>query len=158
MAFAGAVDGRSWRLLTGVPPLYWFHFVLPVIGAMGLILASVRLLKLLVPDRWPSALAATVVILLTIGDAHAWHGNFGLVRLHQGKGLVVSVLLPLVLAYALEFVDRPDRGTWCRLVLVQIAALGCNPPILWLSPVLVACVLVTSLPGRTSWPRIGLWV
>jgi len=131
-------------LLTGLAPIVVAHVVLPLLAAVGLVLAHRRLLRNLVPDRWPWALLATMVMLLTIGDAHAWHGNFGLVRLHQGKGVLVSVLVPFAIAAAVEYCRRPTWRRWVLLAAVQVAALGFNPTAIWLFPLVVACSLVAA--------------
>jgi hypothetical protein len=132
-------------LLTGLAPIVWAHWIFPLVIALGLVLAHRRLLRHLAPDRWPWALAATMVVLLTIGDAHCWHGNFGLVRLHQGKGVLVSVLIPLAIAAAIEFARRPTVKGWILLAAVQVAAIGVNPTAIGLIPLVVGCSLVAAV-------------
>ncbi|RLE21726.1 MAG: hypothetical protein DRJ65_15465 [Acidobacteria bacterium] len=139
-------------LLTGLAPIAWAHWIFPLVGAIGLVLAHRRLLRYLAPDRWPWALAATMVVLLTIGDAHCWHGNFGLVRLHQGKGVLVSVLIPLAIAAAIEFARRPTVKGWILLAAVQVAAIGVNPTAIGLIPLVVGC----SLGAAVALNRDGL--
>jgi len=139
-------------LLTGLAPIGWAHWIFPLVAAVGLVLAHRRLLRHLVPDRWPWALAATMVALLTIGDAHGWHGNFGMVRLHQGKGVLVSVLIPLAIAAAIEFARRPTIKGWILLAAVQVAAIGVNPTAIGIIPIIVGCSLVAVCTlNRDGW-------
>ena len=136
-------------LVTGIAPIQWAHRVLPLFAAAALVLAQRRLLRILVPDRWPAALTAAIVVLLTIGDAHGWYGNLGLVRLHQGKGVLVSVLVPLAIAVAVEFSRGPTVRRWILLAALQVAAIGLNPTAIWLMPLLVWGALAAARPfGR----------
>lgn len=133
-------------LLSGIAPITWAHLIFPLFAAAGLVLAQRRLLRHLVPDRWPWALGATLVLLLMIGDAHGWYGNLGLVRLHQGKGILVSVFVPLLISAGLEFGEQPTGRRWILLAAVQIAAIGINPTAIWLAPLLAT----VSLPAARS--------
>ncbi len=132
-------------LLTGLAPIVWAHWIFPLVAAVGLVLAHRRLLRHLAPDRWPWALAATMVLLLTIGDVHGWYGNFGMVRLHQGKGILVSVLIPLAVAAAVEFARRPTARGWILLAAVQVAAIGVNPTAIGIIPLVVGCSLAAAV-------------
>ncbi|MEM7586458.1 MAG: DUF6077 domain-containing protein [Acidobacteriota bacterium] len=147
-------------LLFDVPPWTVFHFLLPLWGAAGLCLAHRRLAQILAPERWFSALSVTLLLMMTLGTAHAWHGNFGLVRLHQGKGLLVSVLLPLICVYGIQAAATGGVRRWLRLLGAQIAAIGLNQAALVVAPGVALLAVLTGLPeravqGTNVWRRIG---
>jgi hypothetical protein len=132
--------------VTGIPALACFHFVGAALGAALVPLALARLCRWLAPRCWPWAVAACVFVLLAAGEPHRWYGNFALVRIWQGKGLLLFVFLPLVQAHAIEFALRPGRGAWLRLAAAQIAALGCSSSALWLAPAAALSAAACALP------------
>jgi hypothetical protein len=131
--------------LTGMPAVASFHLVSASVVALLVPLASARLARWLTPRDWPWTVAALVFLLVAVGEVHRWHGNFGLVRIWQGKGIFLFVFLPLVVAYAIELALRPRAGAWLRLAAAQVAALGATSTALWAGPFAAlaagACVL-----------------
>ena len=135
--------------LTGIAPIVWAHLVLPPVAAVLMVLAWAHLARLVAPSRWREVLIALLAILAVVGNAHAWYGNLGVVRLHQGKGLFASIGVPLLLAAAAELVRRPDRRRLGELAAAVIASVGLTGSALWLVPALVAVGLATGgLPMR----------
>ena len=135
--------------LTGVAPIAWAHLVLPPVAAVLMVLAWARLARLVAPSRWRETLVALLTILVVVGNTHHWYGNFGVVRLHQGKGLLVSIGVPLLLAAAAELVRRPDCRRLRRLAAAVVATVGLTGSALWLTPALVVVGLATGgLPRR----------
>jgi len=94
---------------------------------------------------WPWAVAALLVVLIGVGETHRWFGNFGLVRIWQGKGIFLFVFMPLVYSYAIAFALRPTAARWLLLAAAQTAAVGCSSSALWAAPVgalmAMCCVL-----------------
>jgi hypothetical protein len=133
--------------LTGRPVLDIAHLWIPAIAALLVPLAYARLFRLLLPDRWLWAVGTTLAYLLYASDAvhHGWP-NFGLVRLHQGKGILLSLMLPLLAAYAIEFGREPSRRRWLRLAGAQVAALGLSASALWLAPLVAGLALIAGIP------------
>jgi hypothetical protein len=108
-------------------------------------LAYARLFRILTPRHWLASVATVVCVLLAVGETHRWYGNFALVRIWQGKAIALSVVLPLLYAYALRFAVRPNRRDWVMLGAAQIAAIGCTSSALWLAPasaVMTLCAAV----------------
>ena len=140
-------------MLTGIPVITLFHLVLPPCAALLVLLANRQLFRILTPEHWAFGVLAAVVFLVADGEAHRSFGNFSFVRLHQGKAVLVSAFVPLLIAYALRFALRPTRRGWLRLAAVQIAALGCSSSALIVAPVVAALALLagvfhTRAPGR----------
>jgi hypothetical protein len=123
------------------------HLVLPVLAALLLPFAFARLLRLLLPERWLLGVFVALAALLLWGQAHGSYGNFAWVRFHQGKGLLRSIGIPLVLATALEFRLDPRPARWLRLAAAQVACVGASATGLWVAPALAAIVAV-GLAGR----------
>jgi hypothetical protein len=143
---------QSWELLlgafswlTGIPAIYCFHWVAAALAALLLPFAHARLFRLLVPRLWPWAVAASLVVLVATGETHRWYGNFAFVRIWQGKSLLVSILLPLVAAFAMEYMARPTGRRWLLLCAVQIAAVGANVTALWAAPAVALAGLVCAM-------------
>ncbi|MGH0029447.1 MAG: DUF6077 domain-containing protein [Myxococcota bacterium] len=148
---------HSWELLNaaiakllGLPALAVFHFVAAAGAALLAPLAHAVLFRRLTPRWWIWTTLAWAVVLAAPGETHRWYGNFAFVRIWQGKGVFLFVLLPLVHAYALDFARRGDRRSWWALAAAQVAALGCTSSALWAAPVgawmALACVL-RPVPG-----------
>ncbi len=144
-------------VLTGLPVIACFHLVSTAIGAALVPLALARLARLLTPRHWLWTAAATVFVLVAVGDVHRWYGNFAFVRIWQGKGLLLWVFLPLVQAYAIELAQRPGAGSFARLVAAQVAALGCSSSGLWVAPAAALSAAASAVPTlRLAPARLGL--
>jgi len=142
---------------TGAPVLDLAHIVTPALAGALVPLAQARLLRLLLPGRWPWGLAVVLGFLLLAGGAIHSFGQFGFVRLHQGKGLLVAVLLPAIAAYAIEFARRPTLTRGLRLAAAQVAALGCSASAAWLGPAVAGLALLAALPPMPGAARtLGL--
>jgi hypothetical protein len=155
---------HSWELwngalaaASGLPPIACFHFVSAALAAALAPLSLARLARLLTPRHWLATVAATLFVLVAAGEVHRWYGNFAFVRIWQGKAVLLSVFLPLVHAYAIEFALRPGRATFLRLAAAQVAALGCSATALWLAPAGALAAAACALrPTRGGLARLGL--
>jgi hypothetical protein len=130
---------------TGQSAIYLFHWVSTAIFAALVALAHAKLFRQLTPRIWPWAVAALLVVLIGVGETHRWFGNFGLVRIWQGKGVYLFVFMPLVYSYAIAFARRPSPSRWLLLAAAQTAAVGCSSTAVWAAPVgaltAMCCVL-----------------
>lgn len=137
-------------LLTPIPAIACFHWFAASIVAFLMPLAWARLFRTLVPTRWLWATAVLVLLLLLVGDAPRWFGSFGPARIWQGKAVFLSILLPLITAFGLEFGARPSLCRAARLTAAVIASVGVTVNALWLSPVVavIAAVSAASHIGR----------
>jgi hypothetical protein len=158
---------HSWELwnaalarLSGLPAIACFHIVSAALAAGLAPLALARLLRLLAPRFWIQAVAATFWVLLVSADTHRWYANFGLVRIWQGKAVMLLVFLPLVQAYAIAFARRPSVRGFLLLVAGQVAALGATSTALWVGPVsalaAAACAVPISRRGLLHLMLVGV--
>jgi hypothetical protein len=135
--------------VTGIPALYCFHWLSAACAALLVPLAYARLFRILTPRHWLASVATVICVLLAVGETHRWYGNFALVRIWQGKAIALSVVLPLLYAYALRFAVRPNRRDWMLLAAAQIAAIGCSSSALWLAPASAVMTLCAAVrPSR----------
>lgn len=149
---------RSYEMLfaayarwTGRPVIEAAHLLLPPLGALLCLFAYRFLLQLLLPRTWLAGLVGVVLFLLSDGVSHQSFGNFSFVRLQQGKGWLVSVLVPAVLAYAWCFARRPSRRRWLRLAAAQVAAVGLSSTALLVIPLVLVQGLVAALGSPKNW-------
>ena len=146
---AGAL---SWA--TRLPAIYIFHLVFPPLAAMLTILAFGELFRILAPKYWAYGVLAVVVFLFADGAVHRTFGNFSFVRLHQGKGVLVSIIVPLIIVYGLRFVSRPTVRNWLLLAGAQIAGLGMNATGLMVAPAVALLAVLTGALGMN--PAAGV--
>ena len=133
------------------------HILFPALAAVLLVLAQARLIRLLAPGRWLWGTAMLVAVLLCIGEPHRSYGNFAFVRLYQGKAILLSVMLPLVAATALEFALAPGWRRFWRLAAAQIAAVGISATALWAAPITAGLALAAATDLRWRAIRNLLW-
>ena len=151
LSFELLAAALSW--LTQLPAIYWLHLVFPALAAMLVVLAYAELFRLLAPTHWIWGVLAVMVFLCVNGEVHRTYGNFSFVRLHHGKAMLVSVLVPLLIAYSLRFVFQPTRRHWLLLSSAQITAIGLSSTGFLVAPVVVICSLLTGvweLPAFTE--------
>jgi hypothetical protein len=128
---AGAIS-----LIAHVPAIFAMHIIIPAVAAFLTVLAYSQLFQIVCPRRVVWCVLGTLLFLCTNGEAHASFGNFSFVRLHQGKGILVSILIPLIVGYSISFALRPNARTWLLLALSQAAAVGLTPTAVWVVPVI----------------------
>ncbi|MGD8441479.1 MAG: DUF6077 domain-containing protein [Holophagae bacterium] len=131
--------------ITGVPAIVWLHLVFAPLAAMVAVFAIGRVAALVAPRRWLAVTGATIAVLVIVGNAHAWYGNLAFVRLHQGKGILATAVVPLLIAYGIEFARRPGRWRWLRLTAAQIAAIGTTATAMWVAPLVAMLAVVGSV-------------
>ncbi|TBR23755.1 hypothetical protein EPO15_05365 [bacterium] len=130
--------------LTGLSVLAVSHLGFATLFGFLAPLAWARLFRVLTPGRWLWGVAGAVGYLLLDGGAHAGWGNLAFVRLFQGKAAFLTVLSPLVVAYALAFGAAPTPGNWLRLAAGLVASAGLTASALWAAPLTAAAALATA--------------
>ncbi len=115
-------------------PIAIFHFgFAPLLGVLS-VFAAALLFRRLLPDRWGWATLALTGILLIFHQTYTTYGNLAYVRLFEGKGVFVTLLIPLILLYALNFTERPGWKTWILLALAQVGSVGLTANALYAAP------------------------
>ncbi len=138
--------------LIGVPAATVVYVVVPPLATFLSVLALWRLLRTWQVRAVALALSvALAFLLLDGGTGYAAPGNLFLIRIWQGKVILLCLLVPLLLVYALRFVERP---TWRRagwLFAGGVAAVGLSTTAMFLVPLLAVggvAPLVLTRPVR----------
>lgn len=156
---ARLVDAHAATVVyVGVPPVATFLSVL----------ALWRLLRAWQVPLVPVALSVALVFLLfDAGPGYATPGNLFLTRLWQGKVILLCVVVPALLVYAVRYVERPTRARAAWLFAGGTAAVGLSTSAMFLVPLvavagiaplllraprraLVGCVAMASYPVATG--------
>ncbi|WP_026406210.1 DUF6077 domain-containing protein [Actinomadura rifamycini] len=117
--FAGALA----RIL-GVPGASFVWYVLLPAVTFLAVWALWRLVRAWAPRRAALCLAVGVVYLLWTGLSPASLGSFHLLRMWQGKAVLVSLLVPLLFAYLTHWAERRTRRDLVLLGAAGVAAVG----------------------------------
>ncbi len=137
IALVSDVSGLS------VPALYYV-FLPPLWAGLG-VLANWLVLRFFIRSRdatWGTAIY--FLILVFWGDGHRTFGNFGFVRLFQGKAIYLTVVLPLIVLTALRYRYRPGVSSWFNLAFSQFAATGLTTNGMVVAPLAAALSIVAS--------------
>lgn len=113
--------------LTTIPILYVYYLIIPALLSVFVVLVHWRLLRLLICEQWLVGLAFFFIVMLSWGDAHRTHANFGFVRLFQGKAALVSLVVPALIFYFLKYHQTADRKYALLLFCALIAGIGFTP-------------------------------
>ncbi|MCA9567831.1 MAG: hypothetical protein KC656_08310, partial [Myxococcales bacterium] len=148
--------GQSYALLVAVlarltgtsAETAYYVLAPPLWGLLGPI-AGWTVAKLVAPRvAWLQVLML-VVVLVVWGASDHTYGNYGPVRVFQGKSAFVTVLLPLVVAAGLRYGRSPDPVAWVRLLLAMVASGVLTSTALLMAPVAGAlAVLAAVRPTR----------
>ena len=126
----------------GVPPLATFLSVL----AMWRLLRAWR-----VPHVAVALSVALIFLLFDGGSGYAAPGNLFLIRIWQGKVILLCLMVPLLLVYALRYVERPTRSHLWWLFAGGVAAVGLTTTAMFLVPLIAlggAAPLVRRRPAQ----------
>lgn len=131
--------------LTGLHGLDVAYWIIPTLAGLLVPLAYARLFRRLIPGRWIWGVLIVVLFLFSVADSKWIYSNFAFVRLHQGKAIFLSVLVPLLMAYGLEFAQKPSKIRGFRLLAGQVAAVGLTSTALWMAPLVVGLAIVCGI-------------
>jgi len=142
--------------LLGVPFLDVYHLAVPFVGGALIPLAWFLALHRFI--RSPAAAvvgAAAVMAYLAIdGVSHQGFGNYAFVRIWHGKALLLSLVVPVFIAFALDWLDRPRPGAFAKLFVTGVCASGLSATALFLLPLLALCLgiahIVSQGPSRRA--------
>ncbi|WCN83476.1 DUF6077 domain-containing protein [Micromonospora sp. LH3U1] len=124
-------------------------FVLLPIMAVFAVLALWRLTHRWAPRRPMLAFTVAVAYLYLVAGDDAALGTFHLIRLHEGKGMFVSAVIPLMWLYLTEWFDSRSRRSLLLIVALSITAIGLTNTAAIILPMLVgAASFAMLLVGR----------
>jgi hypothetical protein len=136
MASYDALAGAAARL-AGVPAASVVYEVVPPIATFLSVLALWRLLTAWRVRALVVCLSvALLFLLLDGGSGYSAPGALFLLRIWQGKVILLCLMVPTLLVYALRYVERP---TWKRagwLFLGGVAAVGLSTTAMFLVPLI----------------------
>jgi hypothetical protein len=139
----GLVGSLAW--LTGQSGGVLTYVVTAPVFTVVAVLALTWLVSVCRVPFAPLALSASVLYLLAAGGSGASLGNFFALRMWQGKSVLATLVIPLVIAVAVEYLRH---GGWRRafvLVLAVVAAVGASNTAVFLLPVLLGGLLLAAL-------------
>ncbi len=131
--------------LTSVEPIYLYHLVFPIFSAFLVVIAHWLVLRAFQPATCLYSLYFVLLIFACWGDAHRTPANFSLVRLFQGKSIMVSVCIPLIIYFTIEFVKKKDLRHWLLLSASLVTAVGFSSSGFIVAPLAMLTVLLGSL-------------
>ena len=131
----------------------------PAATALGVLVLTALVEEARIPTA-PAALLASVTYLWTTGGTGYSFGSFFGVRIWQGKAMLVSLALPLVLLTGTRLVRHGSARTHLLFGAALVAAVGVSNTAVFLVPVLVAGITVAALALRLPRGalRLGAWL
>jgi hypothetical protein len=113
-------------LVLGVTPIQVYHFIAPIVGGALLPVVWYHLLRRFSNSGFGALLGAlAVTILLCVdGTVHRSPGNLALVRIWQGKALLLTIITPICVGYLTDAILHGRRFEYVRLVALSIASVG----------------------------------
>ncbi|TDC65938.1 hypothetical protein E1200_17565 [Actinomadura sp. GC306] len=140
--------------VAGVPaPSFLWYLMLPAAVFLA-VWALWRLVRAWAPRRAALCFAVAAAYLLLSGTATASLGSFHLPRMWQGKAMLVSVLVPLLLVYLTRWAERRSRRDLALLAAAGITAVGLTSSAAFVVPLVAgAAAVVLMAAGRV---RTGL--
>lgn len=124
--------------ITGIDHLVVAWLVLPPLFAALCVFAWAYLLRRIVPARWAIVLPILFGCVLLLGEAPHAYGNFAFVRMHHGKAILATCMVPMIAGAALDYGRHGGLRHWLLLFAAQIAALGLAASALFVAPAAAA--------------------
>jgi hypothetical protein len=135
--------------LSGTTPLVVFHSFLPALLVLGAYAAYSGLLAQFLPRHWvPLALIGLSGYFLWGISSHWTAANHLLVRIWQGKSVLLHLIMPLIVVMVCRFAQRLKWAYWLSLLAVIVAGLGASSSAIFLEGILVSCLALAVLPTR----------
>lgn len=138
-ALAGTL-GRLTGLSAGS---FTYAVMTPVLTVLA-VLALTWLVQVCRLRLAPLGLTASVLFLLMSG-AGASFGNFFALRMWQGKSVLAAVAIPLLTAFAIDYIRRGGRRRAVLAALAGVATVGASNTAVFLVPVLLAGLVAGAL-------------
>ncbi len=136
--------------LAGIRAAPVVYIVAPPITSFLSVLCLWRLLRAWRVKAVSVALTSGLVFLLLDGIAQHSPGNLFVTRIYQAKIVFLCVMVPVLLVYALAYIERPTRSRLLRLFIGGVAAVGVTTSAIFLTPVIA---LAASAPLLRRSPR-----
>jgi hypothetical protein len=150
LTYAGELFWAHLAWLLDVDFLDAYHRIAPFVGGALVPLAWALAIARFTQSARGAVLGAVAVCayLGIDGVTHNGFGNYGFVRIWQGKVLLLALGVPLFTAFALDWLERPRRAAWLRVFLVAVSASGLSGTALFLLPLLALALGAGHLAAR----------
>jgi hypothetical protein len=113
------------------------EYLVPPVATVLSVLALWRLHRAWLVYSPALVMSAGLVFLLVDGtSSYATPGNLFVTRLWQGKVILLCLLVPILLTYALRYVERPTRARLVPLALGGAAGVGLTTTAIFVVPVI----------------------
>lgn len=140
--------------IAGVPAASFVYYVLLPVVTFIAVWAVWRLARAWAPRRAVACFAVAAVYLLWSGLGPASLGSFHLLRMWQGKAVMVSALVPLLYVHLTRWAERRTRRELVMLAACGVAATGLTSSAAFVLPLAVGAAAVPLIAsGRV---RTGL--
>jgi hypothetical protein len=139
--------------LLGVPgsSFTWYLF-LPAVTFLA-VWAVWRLIRLWAPRRAPACFVTAMIYLVWTGAGTGSLGSFHLLRMWQGKAVLVSMIVPLLYFYLTRWAEDRSRRTLCLAIATGIAATGLASVATFVVPLVTVAAAAPLIV--TAWLRGG---
>jgi len=124
-----------------VEPILVAHVILPSIMGALVAFSSGLILRIFLPFRWHVGCFFLLLFWLTMADPHEGFSNYGLVRIFQGKAVLFTALIPILIVNTIHAYNKPGTTSLGILAATIIAAVGLSSSGLFLGPILVVFTL-----------------
>jgi hypothetical protein len=137
-------------IVTGISALNWYHVALPAAASALVVLAWYYCLRQFgVPPT--AAVVGSVAILsylCTDASTHRAFGNFAIVRIWQGKALLLSLALPIFTAASLAYFRIPKWSSWALVFLAATGSASLSASAAFLVPLLAGALAAAHAVAR----------
>jgi glycosyltransferase involved in cell wall biosynthesis len=133
-------------VITGVSPQVTYYGLLPMLFGFACAVPTWLIYKTLHPRGAWLATLITVAVLFVWGGGGMSYGSFAYSRMFQGKGVFVTLFVPLIAYMALRYSQRPNARNWVLLVTAQAGGAICTSTALVVAPMVAGLVLLTGTP------------
>jgi hypothetical protein len=146
--------GALARLL-GVPAASFTYYIALPVFVFVAVWAVWLLIRRWAPDRYVLCFAVAMLYLAWSGTSSASFGSFHLVRMWQGKGAFLSLMVPLLYVYLTQWAEHRSRRSLLVVIAAGIAATGLTSSAALVVPLIVAAVAVPLLLARQIAAALG---
>ena len=136
--------------LFGVPLLSSYYVIWPAAIAALVVIFQWRLLNELSVQHKILAIILFFVVMLAWGDKYRTPPNFGFIRLYQGKGALIWLVIPSAIYYWLQLVKLHEEKYLGLLFCSIVAGIGFSPTGV-LMGVLLVCLFILATFLNVGW-------
>ncbi|HWB12515.1 MAG TPA: DUF6077 domain-containing protein [Pirellulales bacterium] len=134
--------------LTGADPQTLLHSLLPGVLVLACYSGYLALFGEILPGRWVSLSLVGLSAYFLFGICGPFGGaNHFLVRIWQGKSVLLHLALPFTATFVLRFSQRQTFASWASLAASVLAGLGFSTTAVFLDVALIGCLAIALLPA-----------